>query len=99
MKAALAAFGADPEMIAEAIKAQRLQEFPLWPQNEAPMNVLIAMRSQLRRFGLNGRVDGLDYSALPWVMQRVGIPSEDIDDVFFRVQCAEDELVACYNEN
>ena len=63
------------------------------------MNVLVAMRKQLRRFGQFGRVGGLDYSVLPWVMQQVGIPAEQTASVFERVQWAEDELVEALSES
>lgn len=61
--------------------------------------MLIAMRKQLRRSGLIGRVDGLDYGVLPWVMQQVGIPAEQTASVFRRLQWAEDELVEALGES
>ena len=62
------------------------------------MTVLIAMRKQFRRTGQFGRVVGLDYSVLPWVMQQVGIAAEQTASVFQRLQWAEDELVEALNE-
>ncbi|MFZ4537816.1 DUF1799 domain-containing protein [Propionivibrio sp.] len=99
MQAALAAFGASAEAIAAAIEHGRCAPCPyaLWPENEAPMNVLIAMRKQLRRSGMDGRVDGLDYAVLPWVMQQLGIAPEATASVFEALQWAEDEMVACLN--
>ncbi len=56
------------------------------------------MRKQFRRSGRFGRVDGLDYNVLPWVMQQVGITAEQTASVFQRLQWAEDELVEALNE-
>ncbi len=73
-------------------------EFEVWPENEAPLAVLIAMRGQRRYAGMDGRVIGLEYSALPWVMQQVGIAEADTADVFTRLQQAEDAMVEYLNQ-
>jgi hypothetical protein len=65
----------------------------VWGVNEVALVVLISMRTQLRRSGMNGRVQGLDYQPLPWVMQQLGILPTDTAEVFRRLQWAEDELV------
>ncbi len=61
--------------------------------------MLIAMRTQLRHAGLAGAVCGLDYAVLPWVMQQVGVAADDTANVFFRLQYAEAEFVACCSKS
>ena len=51
------------------------------------------MSTQLRTAGLNGRVIGFDYSALPIVMRALGIARRDQPGVFRQLQTAEDELL------
>ena len=94
MRAALAAFGADAATIDAACRARGPVEFGLWPQNDLPMKVLLAMRTQLRRAGVYGRVVGLDYAVLPWVMRQVGVARRDEPTVFCMLQVAEAELLA-----
>jgi len=57
------------------------------------MSVLSAMQTQLRRSGMSGKVYGLDYSVLPWVMSQVGVPDERVTEVFAQVRIAESELL------
>ena len=72
VQAAARAFGLAPEAVAGSIEAVPPVQFGVWAENEAPLAVLMAMRTQLRRSGLDGRVEGLDYAVLPWVMRRCG---------------------------
>lgn len=57
------------------------------------------MSTQLRRVGQFGRVDGVDYAALPWVMRQIGIADADSAEVFSRFRVAEDELRQALNED
>ena len=65
----------------------------LWPENELAIDLFLAMSTQLRTAGLNGRVIGFDYSVLPFVMRQLGIGRHDQAAVFRQLQVAEDELL------
>ncbi len=60
----------------------------LWPDCALPVNVFIAMSTQWRT-GMAGAT-GLDYSALPAVMQLVGIPKAQQASVFDDLRVLED---------
>ena len=92
-RAALEAFGAAPADIKAALENQAPADFPLWPENEQAIDLFIAMSTQLRTAGLNGRVIGFDYNALPIVMRALGIARRDQPGVFRQLQIAEDELL------
>lgn len=51
------------------------------------------MSTQLRTAGINGRVIGFDYNALPIVMRALGIARRDQAAVFSQLQIAEDEML------
>ena len=73
--------------------SQAPEDFGLWPENEQAVNLFIAMSTQVRTAGINGRVLGFDYAVLPWVMRRLGIARRDESAVFQQFQIAEDELL------
>jgi hypothetical protein len=89
----LEAFGAAPADINAALAEQPSADFRLWPENEQAIDLFIAMSTQVRTAGLNGRVIGFDYAVLPWVMRRIGIARRDESAVFRQLQIAEDELL------
>lgn len=95
--AALAAFGVDAASIAEALSGHEYAGFGVWPESEAPLTLLIAMRTQVRRGGMDGLVYGLDYGALPLVMQQIGIEFDTNGEVFALLQIAESEMVCFRN--
>lgn len=93
MRQALEAFGASAEDIQAAL-ADRGPDIPsLWPENAPAFDLFLAMGTQLRTAGINGRVIGFDYAVLPWVMRQIGIARRDMADVFRRFQIAEDEFI------
>ena len=57
------------------------------------IDLFIAMSTQVRTAGLNGRLIGFDYAVLPWVMRRLGIPRRNESAIFRQLQIAEDELL------
>jgi len=93
LKAALAAFGASPEDIRQAVSANEVLDFGVWPDNETPLSLLLAMQTQWRTAGLEGRRIGLDYNALPFVIERLGLSREETDQAFFGLQVAEKEVI------
>ena len=80
-------------MAAEATPEAESADFRLWPENVGAIDLFLAMSTQLRTAGINGRVIGLDYAVLPWVMRRLGIKRCDEAAVFRQLQIAEDELL------
>lgn len=61
----------------------------VWPDNEHTVNVFIAMLTQWRVDGM-GIPTGLDYSAIPTVLELTGIPSAERVDVFDGLRVMED---------
>lgn len=96
MRESLAAWGADEAQLRQALAD--VPTFALWPENEAPLALLVRMQTQVRVAGANGVVIGIDYQSLPWVMRQVGILPEEESNVFRRLQCAESEMVAVLAE-
>lgn len=59
----------------------------IWPDNVLPLRVFQAMGTQWR-VGFNGPI-GLDYNVLPGVIERIGVPEKERNQVFDDVQVME----------
>lgn len=59
----------------------------IWPDNVLPLRVFQAMGTQWR-MGFNGPI-GLDYNVLPGVIERIGVPKKERNQVFDDVQVME----------
>ena len=59
----------------------------VWPENEQVVSVFLCMRTQWRT-GMGGPT-GMDYSALPFMWQRLRVPPEEQDAVFADLQVME----------
>lgn len=64
----------------------------VWPDNASTVNVFVAMATQWR-VGPGGVV-GLDYSALPPVLDLLGVDQEERADVFDGIRSMEDTALA-----
>ncbi|HJE69811.1 MAG TPA: DUF1799 domain-containing protein [Pseudomonas oryzihabitans] len=85
----MAAFGFRPEDFEE--------EFELWAPLEPAFAVFESMTTQWR-IGMNGAT-GLDYSALPAVMDMLGLEGEDRSQAFRDVRVMEREALAVMAES
>lgn len=63
----------------------------VWPENWAPMNVLLAMETQWRT--VQGGVTGLDYSVLPMIFTLCGVKRKKQNDVLGALQVMEQEAL------
>lgn len=68
----------------------------MYPENAAPMNVFLALQTQWR-VGMNGAT-GLDYAALPAVMDLCGVRKKKRGDVFSAVRVMESEALSIWAE-
>lgn len=84
----LAAWGMSADMAAHFAASA---EDAVWPENWRPVEVFAAMTTQWRH-GFNGPT-GLDYAALPPVMDYAGVPVTDRADVFESVRVLEIEAL------
>lgn len=79
----------------------RLDEIPdpdvgYWPDNAAAISVFAAMRSQWRAGAMGAT--GLDYNTLPVIFDLTNTPKESQSDVFYDLQCMEDEALRIMQE-
>lgn len=59
----------------------------VWPENELPLEVFDALSTQWR-IGFNGAT-GLDYSAIPLVMEELRVPKKKRKQVFSDIRIME----------
>jgi hypothetical protein len=69
----------------------------VWPDNLAAVNVFIAMSTQWR-VGMSGRT-GLDYAALPAVLDLSDVPKAERADVFESLRTLEDAAMEQMRKN
>lgn len=63
------------------------QDVDIWPENELAVLVFLDLGTQWRT-GMNG-ITGLDYGALPVVMDIRGVPAEERQETFAGVKVME----------
>lgn len=68
---------------------------PVWPDNLAAINVLIAVSTQWR-IGMSGAT-GIDYNVLPSVFKMMAIPDSDWPDTFECLRILEAEAMDVMN--
>lgn len=77
--AAAAAFGLSAEQAADMRQQEKEAEkkavYAVWPENWRPLLLAIAMQTQIRTT-MKGAI-GFDYTALPVVEQRIGLPAPE----------------------
>lgn len=64
----------------------------MWPENLQAINVYIAMQTQTRMTG------GFDYTALPTVMDMIGVDATDRKSLFEDFRTMESEHLAIMSE-
>lgn len=69
---------------------------PLWEANVTPFSVFTAMQTQWR-IGMGGPT-GLDYGAVPVVMELYAVPEKDRRQVFDDLRVMESEALKVFNE-
>lgn len=74
--------GAPADVIADARAQLAPADFELFDDNVTSFSVFQRMRTQWRTRGMDGDISGLDYSALPAVMQLMNIPPARQGGVF-----------------
>lgn len=84
----------DAEAFAGVHQADVLPSGDYWPENETPLQLFIAMRTQWRTAGLGGVLTGLDYSALPVAADCAGIGRDALREHFGALQVMEFEALA-----
>lgn len=67
--------------------------YEVWPDAIASVNVFVAMNTQWR-----GNGSGLDYSALPEVWRRCGVPRNKRDEIFDDLRLMEGEALTIMAE-
>lgn len=87
----LAAFG----LLAEDVQDDSVID--VWPENWLPMQVFLSMRTQWR-VGMGGPT-GLDYGALPSVLDIQGVKRKERQEVFLAVQTMEQAALKVFAEN
>jgi hypothetical protein len=93
LAAQLKAMGAPPEVVEKARGKRVIREFAVWPENEPALRVFLAMETQWRPLpmGMAGsQPQGLEYTALPAVMEFCGIEPGERGKVFKQLQIMED---------
>ena len=90
-----AAMGMSPQEIKERVEAEP-QDLGVWPDNWPAFQVFEMMMTQWR-VGMGGR-SGLDYSALPVVMQWCGIKPAQQKDVLDGVRQMEFAALEYFTE-
>jgi hypothetical protein len=88
------ALGIPPELRDGIVQSSAVTE--IWPENLAPFEVFSAMQTQWRT-GMAGPT-GLDYAALPVVMDLQHIATKDRPDVFGALQVMESEALKTFSE-
>lgn len=89
----LAGFGIPGELAGRLMEAATVEVFP---ENAVALDVFSRMQTQWR-IGPTGAT-GLDYAALPIVMEAVGVKKKARPDVFARVQVIEQEVLRLLDE-
>lgn len=88
-------------MVARARGKREVKLFPVWPENEPALQVWQAMETQWRALpmGMAGsQPQGLDYQALPAVMDFIGIELTQRKTVFRHLQIMEQEALTAMKE-
>ena len=101
LAAQLAAMGAPPEVVAQARGKRRVLQFGVWPENEPTLRVWLAMETQWRPLpqGMAGSApQGLDYAALPVVMDFEEIEVAQRKTIFRHLQIMESAALAAMRE-
>lgn len=88
---ALKAMGVEADL---SEREKECVDLEIWPENELPLDVLLAMKTQWLRGGMDGAVYALNYSALPPVMRLLRIPYADQPEVFSSVQVLEQAVLS-----
>lgn len=96
---ALTMMGASAEQLAELRQwlRSRAEDFAVWPENRRAVQVLTLMATQWRVSGMGGYI-GLDYGALPLVMQAAGIKRKHQAETFVGLQILEREVLSLMAE-
>lgn len=81
-EAELALFGLTPDDFAE-----RLDGYDVWPDTLPAINTFIAMETQWR-VGMAGAT-GMDYAALPAVLDLMDVPRDERSDLFADLRVME----------
>lgn len=68
----------------------------VWPENEAAVNVFIAMGTQWQVAGMGG-ITGLRYESLPSVMRFCGVKPAERGTVFHQVRVMESAILEKVN--
>ena len=71
-------------------------DIEVFPDNEAPLQLFLAMGTQWRLGGLGSRI-GLDYNALPIVEERLGL-ADRRRDLFPALQVMENKALRVWRE-
>lgn len=88
---ALKAMGVEADL---SEREKECVDLDIWPENEMPLDVLIAMKTQWLRGGMDGAICGLNYGALSPVMRLLRIPYSDQPEVFASVQVLENAMLS-----
>jgi len=90
----LSAFGMPAEMLAVVNTVP--DDVAVWPEHETAVEIFAAMSTQWR-VGFAGAT-GMDYAALPAVMDCYAVPEDKRRDVFSEVRVMEDEALTVLHE-
>ena len=69
---------------------------PVWQENDLPFGVFAALQTQWR-IGMGGPT-GLDYAAVPVVMELYEVPAKDRRQVFDDIRVMESEALKVFSE-
>ena len=69
----------------------------VWPEHGQAVTVFAALLTQWR-VGPSGRVYGLDYAALPPVLELLAVERESWPELFGQIRVMENEAVKALNE-
>lgn len=93
-KEALLAMGLEADL---SEREKECVDLDIWPENDLPLTVLRAMRTQWLRAGMAGRVYALDYNAISPVMRYLQIPRSEHPDIFQALQICEISALEVFN--
>jgi hypothetical protein len=89
--------GVPGHVIAEYEKRSQADAYEVWPENWPLLDLFLALKHQWRYAGMDGQRVGLDYTAVPVVMDMLDVPKRRRRQWFAWIQMMEHEALQVFN--